>query len=65
VRDILMSVCPLVVMLSYIIGACDNKEPPVALSTSSASLCVCRESGAETRFDAALCAYRTRLGLQG
>lgn len=22
-----MSVCPLVVMLSYIIGACDNKEP--------------------------------------
>ena len=48
-RDILMVVSPLAVMLSYIISACDNKQPLVALSASSASQRVCKESGAETR----------------
>jgi hypothetical protein len=48
-RDILTAVCLLVVMLSYIISACDNKEPPTALYPSSTSLRVRREYVAETR----------------
>jgi hypothetical protein len=49
VRDISTSVYLLVVMLSYIISTCDNKEPPVALYPSSTSLHVCREYRAKTR----------------
>jgi hypothetical protein len=60
VRDILTAVSPLVVMLSYIISTCDNKQPLVALSASSASLRVCKESGAGNAFNAALCADRIR-----
>lgn len=48
-RDISTSACLLVVMLTYIISACDNKEPPVALYPSSTSLRVCREYRAKTR----------------
>jgi hypothetical protein len=65
VRDISTSVVSLGVTLSYIISACDNKEPPVAVHPSSTSLRVCRECRAKTRFNAALYAYRIRLGLQG
>ena len=55
---------PLVVMLSYIISACDNKQPLVALSASFASLRVCKESGVETRLTRLCVQIGLGLGLE-